>query len=185
MLSDVARIMNGYPKPWWIAGGWAIDLFVGHVRRPHSDIDIAVLREDQRELRQHLAGWSLTKVVSGTVEEWPRDEYLVLPTHEVHARRANHHAEFLLNESRGERWVFRRNAAVTLPIVQLTASPNAPLPSLCPEVVLLYKAKSPTPTDRDDFLAAAPLLSTEAKCWLRNALDRCHPGHEWRAALLQ
>ena len=27
--------------PWWIAGGYAIELFVGHAVRPHGDIDPA------------------------------------------------------------------------------------------------------------------------------------------------
>lgn len=185
MLTGIVHLMSGYPRPWWIAGGWAIDLFVGEVRRDHSDIDIAVLREDQRVLQQHLKDWNLTKVVSGAIEPWLHNEHLAPPTHEIHARRGNKHAEFLLNETRGGRWLFRRNATVTMPLDGLTASSSTELPTLCPEIVLLYKAKSPTQTDREDFCAAAPRLSVDAKRWLRDALETCHPGHEWCSVLVE
>jgi hypothetical protein len=38
----IARhIMNVVDAPWWIAGGWAIDLFVGTRTRAHKDLDLA------------------------------------------------------------------------------------------------------------------------------------------------
>src|SRR4029453_14726265 len=38
---DAARrraveVMAAYPGPWWVAGGWALDLFLGRGRRPPS-----------------------------------------------------------------------------------------------------------------------------------------------------
>ncbi len=41
--------------------GWAIDLFVNQVTRPHSDVEIGLFREHQSALRTQLAGWRLTK----------------------------------------------------------------------------------------------------------------------------
>jgi Aminoglycoside-2''-adenylyltransferase len=32
--------------PWWIAGGWAIDLFLGRQTREHEDLDVLILRRD-------------------------------------------------------------------------------------------------------------------------------------------
>jgi len=46
MLSRVRELMHEYPRAWWVAGGWAIDLHLGHQSRAHQDIDIAVLRRD-------------------------------------------------------------------------------------------------------------------------------------------
>ena len=54
---QVAQAMAGFRRPWFIAGGWAIDLFLGRVTREHADIEIAVLRTDQQFLRQHLRSW--------------------------------------------------------------------------------------------------------------------------------
>ena len=50
-----------------MAGGWAIDLFLGRETRNHQDIDIAIFREDQFELRRHLANWKWEKTVNGTL----------------------------------------------------------------------------------------------------------------------
>ena len=30
--------MQGFSKPWFVAGGWALDLYLGHKTREHSDI---------------------------------------------------------------------------------------------------------------------------------------------------
>ena len=32
------------PVPWYVAGGWAIDLFVGQVTRDHQDVDLVIGR---------------------------------------------------------------------------------------------------------------------------------------------
>jgi len=39
--------MSDFKRPWYIAGGWAVDLYLGYVSREHGDIEILVYREDQ------------------------------------------------------------------------------------------------------------------------------------------
>ncbi|HEX5563842.1 MAG TPA: hypothetical protein VFX34_02680, partial [Sporosarcina sp.] len=50
--------MKDFERPWGVAGGWAIDLFLGNQTREHSDIEIAILREDQHRMKNSLADWS-------------------------------------------------------------------------------------------------------------------------------
>lgn len=45
--------------PWWIAGGYTIELFVGHPLRDHGDIDVLLLRGDQGVVHDVLAGWDI------------------------------------------------------------------------------------------------------------------------------
>ena len=66
-IEAVARVMAGYPHPWFVSGGWAIDLFVERVTREHEDLEVGVLRRDQEALRAYLAGWQMSKV-----DPWPR-----------------------------------------------------------------------------------------------------------------
>ena len=54
---------------------------------------------------------------------------------------------------------------------------------LAPEIVLLYKSKAPRPADEADLRAARPLLDAEARAWLRTAILRATPAHEWAASL--
>ena len=60
---QVCALLRAFDRPWWVAGGWAVDLFLGRRTRPHKDIEIALYRHDQSALQEHLAGWSLRKVV--------------------------------------------------------------------------------------------------------------------------
>ena len=57
--------MAGYRRPWWVAGGWALDLVLGHKTRPHADLEISVLACDQQALFDHLRGWDLRLAAPG------------------------------------------------------------------------------------------------------------------------
>lgn len=179
MLSGVRKVMHEYPRSWWVAGGWAIDLYLGHQSRPHQDIDIAVLRRDQDVLRHHLPDWRFTKVVSSVCFPWRDREYLELPIHEIYAENGVERLEFLFNEAEDDRWLFRRNRAVSMPLDRMTRHSQTGIPYLCPEVVLLYKAKSLRAEDCADFRNVLPSLEPDAKAWLAQALECCHPKHEW------
>lgn len=59
------RLMAGFSAPWFVSGGWAIDLARDRVTRDHEDLEIGVFRRDQGALQRHLAGWTLAKAVHG------------------------------------------------------------------------------------------------------------------------
>src|SRR3989442_4627831 len=111
---EVARLMQGFPHPWYIAGGWAVDLYLGRETREHDDIDVVILRKDQFELQRYLTDWAFVKVVDGQRLPWTDRERLHLPVHEVHATSSNPGPiQFLLHASSGRTLQFRRNLAVT------------------------------------------------------------------------
>ncbi len=189
-LAPVAALMAGFAPPWYVAGGWALDLFLVRVTREHEDVDVAILRADQEALRAHLAGWELRKVVAGPdggiLVPWLQGEWLELPVHEIHARRSQGEPaalEVLLDESEGELWRFRRNLGVARQRARIgLRTPNG-LPYLAPEVALLYKAKNHQAKDDQDFHNVRGTLDGERREWLRQALATCHPGHPWLAEL--
>ena len=179
-METAAALMREFPGLWGLAGGWAIDLFLGRATRPHADVDVAVFRQDQLRLREYLAGWTLEVADAGTLAPWAEGEWLAPPRHELHARSAGgDRIEFLLNERTEREWVYRRDPAVRLPIEETFMRTEAGVPFLCPEVVLLYKSKSPRPADEADCRAAAGSLGPERRRWLRRALEATHPGHPW------
>lgn len=183
-IRETTDLLRGFRRPWFIAGGWAIDLFLGRATRVHEDLDVAVFREDQLRLREFLPGWRFTKIAGGGQEPWTDGEWLSSPVHEIHAEDVNRgiRVEFPLNESSEGLWRFRRNMAVTRPVERI-AQTRGEIPFLGTEIVLLYKAKSPTPKDEVDFEAARPLLDGERRMWLERALRACHPNHPWIARL--
>ena len=82
----IRSLLHGFDRPWWVAGGWAVDLCVGRLTRPHKDIEIALFRNDQSALQEHLGGWNLRKVVDHRLVPWRPGELLTLPVHEIHGR---------------------------------------------------------------------------------------------------
>src|SRR5437867_13350030 len=63
-IERVARVMAGFPRPWFVSGGWAIELFVGRVTREHEDLEVGLFRRDQGALWAYLSGWELCKAQS-------------------------------------------------------------------------------------------------------------------------
>lgn len=186
-IRQVVNALASLRAPWAVAGGWALDLALGRVTRPHADVDVAVFREDQDALRPALPGWRFEVAVAGALVPWEDGARLEPPVHEVHARppagRAGPALELLLNEREGAEWVYRRDPAVRRPLERVLRAGPGGVRMLAPEVVLLYKSKAPRAADEHDFHAARPLLDAEARAWLRAALLRAAPDHPWAAAL--
>jgi Aminoglycoside-2''-adenylyltransferase len=55
--SRLSSLMCSFDAPWWVAGGRALDLWMGRQTRAHQDVDIAVLRADQKQLHEVFGGW--------------------------------------------------------------------------------------------------------------------------------
>src|SRR5690242_18933831 len=178
LRQDIDR-MRGYPGGWAVAGGWAIDLFVGRATRSHADVDIATFRRDQADLFTHLGVASVTKVRDGVVSEWRAGETLVLPVHEVHAAWPDGTStEFLLNECDADTWIFRRDARVRLPLARAIRRRGG-IPYLTPEIALLYKSNDLSAKNEGDLAVALTRMSPEQVGWLRTAIALGTPDHAW------
>lgn len=178
----VAAIMRDFKPTWFVAGGWAVDLYLGKVTRPHGDIELAILREDQSALHHYLKGWVLRKVVRGELSPWHRDEFLKPPTHEVHCFKEGsdpRQIEVLLNEADGNDWIYRRNGEVTRPLAECQLVSKGGVKFLCPEIVLLYKSKSPSAKDEQDFAGVIKHLDAERRRWLKDSIAVCDARHHW------
>ena len=184
---DVAALFEACPVPWWIAGGYAIDAFVGRFdRRPHEDVDVGLLARDQLALRACLAEWDLYCAdPPGTLRPWRPDEVLEEPIHDVWGRRDPDHPwrlALVLNTSASGEWTYRRDERIRRPLPELVWRSDG-IPYLVPEVQLLFKSKTVRPKDEQDFEDSVPLLSRAQRRWLKEALELSHPGHRWSQRL--
>ena len=182
-LDRAVSAMDKFHAPWGIAGGWALDLFIGRESRSHADIDVAILRADQQQLRSQLSG-RVEKVVERQLADWSPTEVLAPPVHEVHVTWPDgYQLEFLLNEHDPQThdWVFRRDGRIRRPLAATFA--RGRVPYLAPEIVLLYKAKALTEKDDADFRTVLSHLEDDRRSWLRQALNVTAPGHRWATIL--
>lgn len=180
----VLQLFKAYNAPWCIAGGWAIDLFLGGVSRDHHDVEVAVLLRDQQQLFTHILGWQPRYCVPDSTERrrWQPGEWLHGPVHELHTKPPQSDVdelEILLDRSAGDDWIYRRDGRVRRPLSQAIRFNPDGIPYLAPEIVLLYKSKNPRERDEADFALAAPRLDAGARAWLRSALTLTAPDHPW------
>jgi hypothetical protein len=173
--------MQGFPARWWVAGGWALDLFT-RSEREHDDVDILVLRSDQQLIRAQLPGWDVRIAHEGKLEPWPPGEAVALPRSGFWARRDSNgpwQLQFLLAEHDAGTWWFRRDPAITMPVADVGRIESG-VPYLRPEIVLLYKSRLDRERDTADFERTLPKLDDAARARLAAWLADDHP---WRARL--
>jgi hypothetical protein len=80
-------------------------------------------------------------------------------------------------------WTNKRLPDHVAPVEEVTWVAADGLRYLDPEIALLYKAALARPKDDRDLARAWPLLSVEARAWLRDAVRRLYPEHAWLARM--
>jgi len=68
----------------------------------------------------------------------------------------------MLDESEGDRWVFRRDRTIQGPLLLAVRRDPSGIPFFAPEMQLLYKARPVRAGDQADFDQVAPLLDPAA-----------------------
>jgi hypothetical protein len=188
--AEVAAAFSPLGIDWWITGGVAIDLFVGHTTREHDDLDIAMLRRDLTALRGLLSNWDVCIAHDGALTVWRGGE-LTQEQHQFWVRRPGSEPwafEILLEHTDAEEWFYRRDARVRRPIADIGLRTTVgEMPFLAPEVCLLYKSPRglSIPRNDADFQAANPLLDDRQRSWLASAIETLDPSHPWITRLTQ
>jgi hypothetical protein len=181
--SDVVDLFSRVRTPWWIAGGYAIELAVGHAFREHTDVDVLVLRRDQLAFQEALSSWECWAAdPPGTLRPWRRGEILSREVHDVWCRSAASapwRIQIMLDEAEDGEWASRRNSSVRRAVSRLGTFSEGGVPYLLPDVQLFYKAGEPRPKDEQDFAAALPILDDAQRRWLAESIDTTYGRHPW------
>jgi len=180
----IARLLAGTAVPWYVAGGWAIDLFRGEQIREHQDLEIGVPAGSFAAVRAALGGYEFDVVGGG--RRWPVDSPALDQMHQTWVREpvtGVYRLDIFREPHDGDVWICRRDNSIRLPYAQIISFTPARIPYLAPEIVLLFKAKETRPKDEADFAGVLPVLSAPQRAWLHQSLIRVHPGHPWIAVL--
>jgi hypothetical protein len=183
-LSEAVRLFEHAPFWWAVAGGWAIDMFLGAQTREHHDLDLAIARHEQGLVFETLVlqGWDCHVAAGGQLTPW-RGERLDTGENNLWCRRPGDPAwrfDLVVTEIDDGDWVFRRNPRIRLPIDEAI---TAGAPSyVSPHVQLLFKARHHQAKDDADLVAVVRRLGPERRRWLHDALRVTEgPEHPWLA----
>ncbi|MFD5432726.1 nucleotidyltransferase domain-containing protein [Kitasatospora sp. NPDC127067] len=183
--SEVAQRLAGIGTPWYVAAGWALDLFRGRRTRAHGDIEIAIPAASFPEVRSRFPGYVFDAAGSGRIWEDAAPEVLAA-VHQTWLRdpvTGNYLLDVFREPHDGDTWICRRDERIRLPYRDIILHTRDGIPYLAPELVLLFKAKHVRRKDQSDFDATVPHMTPAQRGTLTGLLARVHPGHPWIAAL--
>jgi len=167
---------------WAVAGGWAVDLFLGRVTRDHEDLEVVVPSAEAKVAMQAFAppGW-----------DWrvPSPEEMFAPDADALSRS---HQTWLWDETRaafvvdvfrdlvdGDRWICRRDETIRRPYAELIHHTADGIPYQAPELVLLFKAKHNQAKDEADLVAMLPWFDAAGRHRCADLIRAVHPDHPW------
>ena len=180
---QAAAALDGVTAPWAVAGGWALDLWLGEQTREHEDLEITVPADRFPEIQARLEGLGLklfgnhngqmsalapgeppgrgfqTWAMDPAVDGWVIDVFR--------------------EPGDAQTWIYRRTGELSAPRAWASGRSAAGIPFVAPQIVLLFKAKATRDKDEADFALVAPKLSPEARDWLAASLRTIQPGHPW------
>ncbi|MFA9557617.1 nucleotidyltransferase domain-containing protein [Evansella sp. AB-rgal1] len=185
-VREIQNIFKGIPVEWWIAGGWAIDLFLGEITREHEDIDVVILRKDHLTIQKHLEEeWDLYKAVKGELITWKKNETLLSSYDNIWVKKKGSSTwafQVMIFDTDENKWVYKRKKTIKLPLEEIGLQTTTSVPYLRPEIQLLYKGGSSLIREKDhyDLHSVLPKLCISKWRWLRDSLNDQFPeGHEW------
>ncbi len=184
--SAAAHWLASLTVPWWIAGGWSLDLFAGNQSRPHKDLDVGILRKDALQVLESLAVWEVFEAKNAVLTRLgagmqPRADVFSLWCRPA---RASHWAlELMLDEAENGNWIYRRHREIQRPLEIAIRCSSQGVPYLSPEIQLLYKSHRIRKEDQADFEHIGPKLDQRSRSWLRDCLQMIDPAHPWLPVL--
>lgn len=178
---EVAQRLAGVETTWYVAAGWALELFHGTKTREHGDIEIAIPAAHFPEIRDRFPGYAFDAVGSGQIWEsaGPRALAATRQTWLRDPATGNYLLDVFREPHDGGTWICRRDTRIRMPYGDIIRHTPGGIPYLTPELVLLFKAKDVRSKDQADFTSTLPQLTPDQRGTLAKLLGQVHPGHAW------
>jgi len=182
---QAAVALEGVAAPWAVAGGWALDLWLGEQTRDHEDLEITVPAAFFPEIQARLESIGLrlfaiddeSQVIALGPGEAPGDRGYQVWAMEPAVM--GWRMDMFREPGDAQTWIYRRTGELSAPRAWASGHTTAGIPYVAPQIVLLFKAKASRDKDQADFARVAPRLSAEARDWLAKSLQVTNPDHPW------
>ena len=178
-LAEIRDLLDSAPFRWWVAGGHALELHVGHAWRDHADTDVGSSRADAQSVHQWLHHFDLNIAANGRLKPWDGRPLIEADAeNNVWVRRelaSPWWFDMIIGDGDDANWIYRRNRSVRRPWDQAVLTGSDGTPYLAPEIQLLFKSKGLRPKDQADAEVVIPVLDADRQKWLKDHLPLEHP----------
>lgn len=168
--------------PWYVAGGWALDVWHDEQTREHEDLEFVVLRDHVDHFRGILCDLDFFAVKDGAIEYLPPSARLpgdVWQLWGADTRQGCWRVDLMIEEGTPDLWVYKHDRTINMARSDAVHVSNVGIPYLAPINVMLFKAKRRRSKDQMDFDHCLPKLSVEEKHQFVVWLTGLHPDHPW------
>jgi len=183
---DLAKRLDGAGITWYVRGGWALDLFMGQQTHDHADLEFATLPSDIPKARKALSELEFFAARNGQLSFLERDADVpddIWQRWGADFKSQVWRVDMMFERGTKDRWVYKRNNAISQPRDQSMYLNDQGIPFLAPANVLLFKAKHTRDKDVQDFDRVLPHLRPHEKAVLRRRIVSEHSVHPWLAQL--
>lgn len=167
---------------WILAGGYALEQFIGYIYRSHDDIDILLPRSCQKDI---LGCFPIEQIfvaqIPGSLSPFNPNSYYEKPIQDIWILAEDRSAwclQIMLFDVEFDHWIYKRKESIQLPLSSIYFEKEE-MKIIKPEIQLLYKSKSIRSKDQLDFDRIYPVLDNAAKAWLKQSLSACYQDHRW------
>lgn len=207
LVDDLVTFMQSFNAPWFVSGGWAIDLHLNRITRDRCDLDISVPHSDRfRAIDFFLEkGWQVEGKLRGgfkTIRKlsdydeemdytWcflKEADFVKEYLDEGGNRRIAYnrssqqeldYVEVFFDRIEDGYFVYRREPRIKR-VTSLAILKRDGIRYLAPEVVLLFKSNDLSKKNQGDFDNAIPSMEAEAISWLSASLSLLYgDSHGW------
>lgn len=180
--SQLAEKLIGVDADWYVVGGWALDLWLGHQSRAHEDLEFATSPHAAPRIARHLSELAFFEARKGELTPANFNRPLKEDVWQYWGADTSADAlrvDMMIERGDAQNWSYKRHPCYVQPRDKAILQTKEGIRYLAPQFVLLFKAKHTRPKDDQDFGAVAPRLNEAALAELRNGLNRFHPKHHW------
>ena len=168
--------------PWYVAGGWALELWHEKQTREHEYLEFVALRNDVDYFRTILYDLNLFTVKDGSIKYLPPSAHLPSDVWQLWGgdmRQGYWRVDVMIEQGTPDLWVYKHDPAISMVRSDAIRISRAGIPYLAPTNVILFKSRHCREKDRIDFKRCLQKFSAEEKEQLIGWLDQLNPGHEW------
>lgn len=122
-ITEIQSIFSIIPIQWWIAGGWALDIYLQKITRAHDDIDIVIFRSEHLILKRLLdRDWEMFIAYKGQLTPWNKNQLLDSHFDNIWVKKKDESTwafQVMILDTEEKDWIYKRDNTIRKPYLTI------------------------------------------------------------------